>query len=409
MIAKSVGEEVYNCIKCGICLGQCPVYKQNLVEVASPRGKIQLIRNIIEGKLEWSRHFEDILYTCLLCETCTTNCPSGLRVDRLLKAMRAESIERYGLPARKAFLFDLLTGKRHLPFYLFWGRILRNNLLPLLPLNGRVGTIPFNRFPRLNGKPFLMEVPEIHAVPQPKGRVLYFTGCATNYVASEIGRATIKVLTRLGIEVIVPRDQMCCGLPVFLAGAVRTAVPNILKNVSLFNRSGIDAVVVECATCGSALKKEYPRILEEAGINADAAYALSAKVMDISQYLMKFDLPKMLKPVPGKVTYHDPCHLLRSQKIKEEPRVLLKQIPGLELVEMAGADVCCGGGGTFQWEHPGVAAPITARKIESIERTGAHFVATGCPGCRLQIAGNLKREDIAVIHPIELLAAGFGS
>ncbi len=403
MISKNLREEVHNCIKCGICLTPCPVYKQRLVEVASPRGKVQLIRNIMEGNLDLSENFTRILFTCLLCETCTVNCPSGLKVDQLMKAMRVEVIEKFGLPGKKKFLFELLTGKRLLPFYLFWGRVLRNNLLPLLPVKSKVGTIPLKKFPRLNRQPFLKKIPEVISVPEPKGRVLYFTGCATNYLDGEIGRATIEILVRLGVEVIVPKDQMCCGLPIFLAGAPKMALTNILKNVALFNRQDVDAVVVECATCGAALKKEYPHFLKEMGEKTEEAMALSQKVLDISQYLMKFDLGKMLKPIKGKVTYHDPCHLLRSQGVKDEPRALLRQIPELNFVEMAGADVCCGGGGTFQWEHPRISENITAQKIESIEKTEANFVATGCPGCRLQIFGNLKKDGVEVIHPVQLI------
>jgi glycolate oxidase iron-sulfur subunit len=408
VISQNIREEVYNCIKCGICLMPCPVYKQRLMEVSSPRGKVQLIRNIMEGKLDLSENFVRILFTCLLCETCTVNCPSGLKVDRLMKAMRVEVIEKFGLPGKKKFLFELLTGKRMLPFYLFWGRVLRNSLLPLIPVKGKFGTIPYKKLPRLNRPSFLKSVPEMIPVPQPRGRVLYFTGCATNYLDGAVGRATLDVLARLGVEVIIPKEQMCCGLPIFLAGAEKMALANITKNVALFNRQDVDAVVVECATCGSALKKEYPHILREMGQNAEGAEALSRKVLDISQYLMKFDWGKMLKPLPGKVTYHDPCHLLRSQGVKEEPRALLRQIPELQFVEMAGADVCCGGGGTFQWEHPEIAESITAQKIGNIEETGADFVASGCPGCRLQIFGNLRQDKIEVVHPVQLIARSLG-
>jgi len=404
VIAQNLKEEVYNCIKCGICLTPCPVYKQRLMEVASPRGKVQLIRNIIEGKLDLSANFMDILFTCLLCETCTVNCPSGLQVDNLMKGMRAEVIEKFGLPGKKKFLFELLTGQRLLPFYLFWGRILRNSLLPLLPGKGRVGTIPYQRLPRLSRQTFLEKVPEVISVPQRRGRVLYFTGCATNYLDEGIGEATIETLVRLGIEVVIPRKQMCCGLPVFLAGAKKMALNNIQRNIALFNRQDVEAVIVECATCGSALKKEYPHLLREMGENTEGAEALREKVVDVSQYLLRLDFKELLRPLPGRVTYHDPCHLARSQGVKDEPRDLLKQIPALEFAEMAGADVCCGGGGSFQWEHPDIAEGITAKKIESIEKTEANFVATGCPGCRLQIFGNLKKDGIKVMHPIQLIA-----
>lgn len=404
MIAPALQEEVYNCIKCGLCLTPCPVYKQLYFEGASPRGKIQLIKKIIEGKLEPSKRFNHLLFTCLLCETCTINCPSGLKVDQLMKAMRAEVIARFGLPWQKRALFHLLTGERLLPFFMFWGRILGNPLRSLLPREGKLGTIPYPKLPRLNPKPFRDQIPGRITDGTARGRVLYFTGCATQYLFESVGHSTVKILSRLGIEVIIPKDQMCCGLPIFLSGARSMALKNLRKNIALFGQSEIDTVIVDCATCGAALKKEYPRILEEMGEPTKEAQALSRKIWDLSQYLARFDLGKLLKPMEGRVTYHDPCHLLRSQGIREEPRFLLKSIPGLEFKEMAGADVCCGGGGSFQWEHPKVASGISANKSLAIQQTGARWVASGCPGCRVQIHGTLGDESIKVVHPVELIA-----
>jgi glycolate oxidase iron-sulfur subunit len=380
------------------------VYKQLCFEGASPRGKVQLIKKILEGKLEPSENFHRLLFTCLLCETCTVNCPSGLEVDRVMKAMRAEILEKFGLPWQKRLLFNLLVSDRLLPFFLFWGRALGNPLLSLLPKGGKVGTIPYSKLPRLNRKALRDQYPEIITVPDPKARVLYFTGCATNYLFEDVGRAVIDVLQRLGVEVIIPRGQVCCGLPIFLAGARKMALKNIRQNLELFHRNDVDAVIVDCATCGAALKREYTHILEEMGESPEAAKALGRKVMDISQYLARFDLGKLLRPIAGRVTYHDPCHLLRSQGVKEEPRNLLRRIPGVQFLEMAGADVCCGGGGTFQWEHPEVASGISSKKVQSIKETGASIVASGCPGCRLQIYGNLGEDSIEIIHPVELVA-----
>jgi glycolate oxidase iron-sulfur subunit len=407
MIAKELKEEVYNCIKCGLCLTPCPVYKQLFYEGASPRGKVQLIKKILDGKLDPSEHFHRLLFTCLLCETCTVSCPSGLKVDRLMKAMRAALLESFGLPWKKRMLFNLLTSDRLLPFFLFWGRALGNPLLSLLPKGGKVGTIPYSKLPRLNPKPFRSQYPQVIPASDRKGRVLYFTGCATNYLFENVGRAVIDVLKRLGVEVIIPKDQVCCGLPIFLSGAREMALKNIQKNLELFTRSDVDTVIVDCATCGAALKKEYAHILEEMGEEPEAARALGKKVADVSSYLLRFDLGKLLKPVRERVTYHDPCHLLRSQGVKEEPRTLLRRIPGVEFVEMAGADVCCGGGGTFQWEHPEVASGISGNKVRAIKETRARIVATGCPGCRLQIHGNLGEESIQVVHPVEILAKAF--
>jgi glycolate oxidase iron-sulfur subunit len=404
MIAEELREEVHNCIKCGLCLTSCPVYKQLYYEGASPRGTVQLIKKILEGKLEPSENFHRLLFTCLLCETCTVNCPSGLKVDRLMKAMRAEMLDRFGLRWQKKMLFNLLTGSRLLPFFLFWGKTLGNSFLSLLPEESKMGTIPYSRLPRLNSKPLRNQYPEVIPAAERKGRILYFTGCATHYLFENVGRSVIRILQRLGVEVIIPPEQMCCGLPIFLSGARKMALKNIQRNVEIFNRKDVEAIIVDCATCGAALKKEYAHILEEMGENAEAAREMGGKVRDISQYLAPFDLEPFLGPVKARVTYHDPCHLLRSQGVKEEPRNLLRRIPDLELVEMAGADVCCGGGGTFQWEHPEVASGITGKKIQAIRETRAGLVASGCPGCRLQIHGNLGEETIRVVHPVEVLA-----
>ncbi len=407
MIPEELKEQVYHCIRCGLCMNTCPVYRQLAFEGVSPRGKVQLIKKVLEGKLEPSANFTRLLGTCLLCETCTVNCPSGVKLDRLMKAMRAELLDTFRPPWEKRILFHLLSGSRLLPFSMYWGRTLENPIRFFLPKEGRAGTIPFPRLPRLNARPLLSQYPEVIAPDGPRiGRVLYFVGCATNYLSENVGRSVIHTLTRLGVEVIIPKGQMCCGFPISLAGARKAALKNIRRNLDVFNPADADAVIVDCATCGAALKKEYAQILEEMGEGekAEGAARLGQKVLDISQYLSSFDLEKHLRPVAGRVTYHDPCHLLRSQGVKEEPRSLLQRIPEMELVEMDGADVCCGGGGTFQLEHPEVAAGITRNKIQAIMETRANLVATGCPGCRLQIHGNLGDERIRVVHPVELLA-----
>jgi glycolate oxidase iron-sulfur subunit len=273
-----------------------------------------------------------------------------------------------------------------------------------------MGTIPCSRLPRLNSKPLLAQYPETVSPVGPRvGRVIYFVGCATNYLSENVGRAAIGILKTLGVEVVIPRGQMCCGFPICLAGARKPALKNIRRNLRVLDPKDADAVIVDCATCGAALKNEYAHILEEMGEDAEPARELGRKVLDISQYLAGFELEKYLRPVQGRVTYHDPCHLLRTQGVKEEPRSLLKRIPRLEFAEMAGADVCCGGGGVFQFDFPDLAAGITKNKIQAIMETGANLVATGCPGCRIQIQGNLEEESIEVVHPIELLAMAMNS
>ncbi|MGC8605478.1 MAG: (Fe-S)-binding protein [Desulfomonilaceae bacterium] len=405
MISDSLKEEVYKCIKCGLCMNACPVYKQLYFEAASPRGKVQLIKQVIEGNLEPSDHFLELMFTCLLCENCTVSCPSGLKIDQLMKAMRAELEEKFGLNWQKRMLFQLLRNSRLLSFAMVGARLVDPVMSSNLVKDRKFGTIPYARIPKINRVPLLGQYPEMVSPKGPFwGRVLYFAGCATNYFFENVGSSVISVLSRLGVEVIIPKNQMCCGLPIFLSGARRMAVKNIIHNVEILNRHNVDIIIVDCATCGAALKKEYTNILEEMGVNTDAAKAVAARTQDISQFLARFDLKKLLGPVRGRVTYHDPCHLAKSQTVREEPRNLLKMIPELEFVEMEDADSCCGGGGTFQWEHPEIASTITKKKIHTIFQTGANLVASGCPGCRMQIYGNLQTDRIKVVHPVELVA-----
>ncbi len=405
MISEQLREEVHKCIKCGLCMNACPVYKQLYFEGASPRGKVQLIKQVIQGKLEPSDHFLDLMFTCLLCENCSVNCPSGLKIDRLMKAMRVELEEKFGLKWQKRMAFQLLRSSRLLSFAMLGGRLLEPVFNSNLAKHRRFGTIPYAKIPKINRVSLIDQYPgTVSPDKQISGKVLYFTGCATNYFFENVGKSVISILTRLGIEVIIPKDQMCCGLPIFLSGARKLALKNIQHNIEILNAQNVDAIVVDCATCGAALKTEYINILEEMGEKTDAAKAVASKTLDISQYLMNFDLEKFLGPVPGRVTYHDPCHLARSQAVRLDPRNLLKMIPELEFVEMEGADSCCGGGGTFQWEHPRLASGITKNKIDAILNTGATVVASGCPGCRMQIHGNLDTDLIYVVHPVELIA-----
>jgi glycolate oxidase iron-sulfur subunit len=366
---------------------------------------VQLIKKILEGKTEFSENFQNLLFTCLLCETCTANCPSGLKTDRLMKAMRSEIQERLGPEWQKRMLGNFLGDKRRLPFFLFCERT-RENLFS--SRKGESDLLADSGIPRPGSKALRQQVPEVNPAPEPRRKVLYFTGCATNYVYPNVGKSVIKVLNRLGMEVILPRGQMCCGLPLFQAGGRKEALKNIRENLKLFNRKDVNAVVVDCAACGAALKKEYVLILEEMGEDAKPAEELAKKVADISQILACSDLKELLKPVPVRVTYHDPCHLGRSQGVREEPRDLLKRIPQLELVEMAGAEACCGGGAALPWEHPEVASGISRNKVQSIRETRATVVASGCPWCRRQIGENLDQESIRLLHPVELIAEALG-
>lgn len=398
---------VDRCNKCGLCTTTCPVYQQLLIEGANPRGRIQLVKHYLEGKAPLSRRFKEIILTCLLCETCTVNCPSGIRHDEVFAEVRKELLKRYGLDWKKRLVFQLLADERLLRSSMIFAKLGRNWLLEKLARGMRIGNIPAGRLPRVNARPFRERFPGVvRPAGKPKGRVFYFTGCFTNYFAEEVGQAVVDVLVRLGVEIEIPADQPCCGIAAILAGEGDAPLENVLKNIEILSRAEVDAVLVDCATCGAAFRKEYPELLKRKGIDTTQAEVLKAKTKDVMEYvaarLSELPLPRGFSGEKIKVTYHDPCHLVRSQGISKAPREILRAIPQIEYVEMEEAASCCGGGGSFQFDYPGISKGITQKKLSRIAATGAGCVVTGCPGCRTTISGNMQ-EGTAVLHPIQLL------
>jgi glycolate oxidase iron-sulfur subunit len=237
------------------------------------------------------------------------------------------------------------------------------------------------------------------------GRVLYFVGCGTDFIFPDTGRSVVNVLQKLGIEVLISRDQICCSAPIFLSGAADMALPNIHKNIKILDQSDVDAIVTDCATCGAALKKGIPQLLDDMGLDSEKAYRIAEKVVDVSQLVVQHLEMLEIRRLQNAaiVTYHDPCHLGRGMGIIAEPRRILQAIGNLDLVEMEGSNECCGGGGSYQFEKKRISGGITARKAENILRTGAHLVATGCPGCRLTIGATLPDTGIETIHTLQLL------
>ena len=408
MFAEQIKEDLYNCLKCAMCQPVCPTYKVTRMERHAPRGRIQMVKHYLEGDLSISRGLQEALMSCILCEACSASCPSGVRLDRVFENMRTELHERLGAAVPKKVLFTALTN----PILLRLGaRVVRMGMEVFpVPLGLKVGNIPFGRLPRFNATSFKSSVGRtIPARGKRKARMIYFTGCATDLVNEDVGRATLHVLTDLGIEVEVPPEQVCCSAPMFLAGARRQALSNIRTNLELLDRDDVDAVMVDCATCGAALRKSIPHLMEDLGEDTDKARRVAGKVKDISEIVAEHLEELELQGGGGKnkirVTYHDPCHLVRSMKVSAAPRKVLTALPEVDLKEMAGSDQCCGGAGSFQFDYKEISAAVTARKKESIHATGAKIVATGCPGCRLTLSGNLcGAEDPVVLHTVQLVA-----
>jgi glycolate oxidase iron-sulfur subunit len=408
MDLQETKDMVYRCNKCGLCISTCPVYQQILMEAASPRGKVQVIKNYLEGNLELSKRFKEIILTCLLCENCVVNCPSGVRHDHVFTDLRSELVRKYGLDWKKRLIYKLLTNEKFLHSSSIFAKLGRNWLLETFAKGMRIGNIPVERLPKVNAKPFRDQFNGV--IPpdgEAKGRVFYFTGCFTNYFAGDVGQAVVNVLKKLQLEIEIPSRQDCCGLAVILSGEEDLPIKNVEKNISMLTRKEIDAVLVDCATCGAAFKKEYIALLKRKGMDTKEAEILKGKTYDILEYVAERINLLPLKDGTGKkirVTYHDPCHLVRGQGIGEAPRKILKALPQVEFVEMEDANMCCGGGGAFQFDFPEVSKGITENKIKNILETGASVVVTGCPGCRVTISGNMDDNDqISVLHPIQLV------
>jgi len=404
-------EDVHKCAKCGLCLINCPVYKEVLDESNSPRAKIQLIKHYAEHDLASSKNLNELVSKCLMCGNCTAACPSGVRHDSLFMRMRARMVEDFSENWHMRVVYHLLTRESRLDLAVKFAKLGHNAVLKKLAREYKVGNIPIKRLPLFNHQPFRRQVEEItRPVSSSKGTVLYFTGCGTHYVYEDIGRAAVHVLTRMGYEVEIPKDQLCCGLPMFFHGNLQKARANIERNIRIFDRPDVEAVVVDCATCGAAMREEWIEVLKELGADTGPAERLAAKVKDISEFV--FDRLELLLPQinpdasPLTTTYHSPCHLRNDRGVQNPIEALLKNIPNIRYRRSVDFDACCGGGGTFFMDFPEISKRIVDKKIANARETGAEILATGCPGCRLNLSGNIDDGDkLRVLHPIQIVSA----
>jgi glycolate oxidase iron-sulfur subunit len=388
----------------------CPTFKVTRQEYYAPRGRVQIVKHYLDGNLSVSPTLEHLLLSCMLCDACAAFCPVGVRIDRLFRYVRNKL---YGLTRKKLskkIMFAILRDGGRFRRAAGLARLGQKLLVDIVGTNAKMGNMPIAKLPRMTKERFTRKIPaEISPDGKRLGRLIYFTGCATDLVYEDVGYAVLQVLLRLGFEILIPQDQVCCSAPLFLSGATQASLPNIFRNLNVLDRSDVDAIVVDCATCGAALKKEIPALLENLGLDTAKARRVADKVKDVSQivseHLNKLQIQEKRSGDPLLVTYHDPCHLMRGMGVAAEPRKILRHIGGIEFLEMEGSSECCGGGGFYQFDNVDMSANITSRKKRNITATGAHIVATGCPGCRLTLAGNMSdEENIAVLHTVQLLS-----
>jgi glycolate oxidase iron-sulfur subunit len=415
-----------DCVHCGLCTASCPTYVETGNENDSPRGRIYLMRAVRDGRLEMNHEVRRHLELCLDCRGCETACPSGVQYGKLIEPFRV-SMEQHqraesggGGKADDWFhryiLFGLFPYPEKLRQSLRPARIaqklgldrllIATGLWRLLPPRlGRLVTM----LPPLEGP--LPPLPEFLAAKgRRRARVALFTGCVGDVLFRHTNWATARVLQENGCDVVVPQNQACCGAIHFHAGSSEPAREMADTNAAAFDADGVDAIVVNVAGCGSMLKDyghhwHAEREPAAAGQQQAARERFASKVRDVNEFLGQLGL---IDP-PGEIrltaTYHDACHLAHAQRVREEPRTLLKKIPGLKLVELAESDLCCGAAGTYNLTEPEMAERLAARKLANIRATGARVVVTANAGCLLQIAreARMQGEALKIVHPMDLL------
>jgi len=377
----------------------------------SPRGRIYLMRAFDEGRAKITDSFVDHMFRCLDCRACETACPSGVHFGHMMEEMRGTITEQ-----RPAHWITRLVLRHIFPYP--WRFQLASRMLQLYRAIGiqslvRATGLLKRIAPRMAAAEALMPDLEMQrGVPlnthyraegDKRGTVAFFTGCVMNSMMGTINTASVKLLTAAGYDVVVPSTQICCGALANHAGLRDTAREMARKNIAAFPAGKLDAIIINAAGCGAMLK-EYPVLIDGAG-------EFSSKVKDIVEFLVSTRIfERLKKPLAQRVGYDDPCHLIHGQGIKVEPRKLLKAIPGIQLIEVEGADQCCGSAGIYNITQNELSMEILNRKMEKIQKANIEVLATGNPGCMFQFRYGAKKfgMNLEVVHPVELLARSLG-
>jgi len=408
--------DLAQCVRCGLCLQHCPTFVQTGLETESPRGRLYLIKAMSEGLVEPTANAIGHMDMCLQCRNCEAVCPSGVKYGRIMEGARAEILMSTRAPLswrlRSLFLREVIAHPGRLSLVASALRLYRAS-----GLRAVAESIPFIRdratfAPSISGEAFTRR----GIVARPKGetqaRVALLTGCIMPLAYGRVHRATARVLARNGCEIVAPPAQVCCGALHAHNGDLPTAMRLARRNIDAFLGEGVDAVIVNSAGCGAAMK-EYGELLADDPEYSEKARRFSASVRDVSEFLVSlpFDRPtatansQQLTANSFSVTYQDSCHLAHAQGISAAPRQIISSIPGVRLVEMRQADRCCGSAGVYGLTQGEMSLRLLEEKMRDISKTGADVIATSNPGCMAQLEAGLRRRRMRgrVVHVVELL------
>lgn len=402
-LGEPMADAVQKCVHCGFCLPVCPTYQVHGEEMDSPRGRIFLMKEVLEGHVELDEA-TPYIDRCLGCVGCVTACPSGVGYGELITAFRATSEEKRNRSlvdrSLRRFILETLPYPRRFRAAVTMGRLARSlkNVLP-----GRLGDM-LDLLPR--SLPAAQQLPElVPAEGERRARVALLAGCAQQVLAPDINMATLRVLARNGVEVVVPRAQSCCGALAAHTGAAARAKQFARQNLKAFP-ADVDAILTNAAGCGSGMH-EYALWLRGEP-EQELAEQFVKRVCDVSVFLEKLGLRERAElPAARRVAYHDACHLAHAQKVRSQPRALLQAVGNLELIEIPYGDICCGSAGTYNLEQPETAGQLGHQKATSIVSVEPDAVATGNIGCMTQIESHLAAiafgKPISVLHTMQIL------
>ncbi len=386
--------DLSSCVACGLCLPHCPTYRLTGEESASPRGRIAAMRSVAEGTAVVDDTFASFMDLCLVCRACEDVCPSHVPFGRMMEHARVQVEPLRSRRARFMRWLGLDVVLPH-PALLRAATFLQPVARPFLPRRMRAlaprRTSPFARLPRVTEPPAGMDV---------RGTVAVLSGCVQDRWFHQVNLATIRVLARNGWRVTVPREQRCCGALAAHNGRLERARKLARRNAAAF--AGVDHVIVNASGCGAHMAV-YGDLVERAEL----------PVHDLMSFLADFGLVESPSHplTEGRVAYHDACHALRAQGIKQQPRDVLRMIPDVEIVEIANGDRCCGAAGLYNVLEPEMSGRLMREKAQAVRDTGVHVVASANPGCMMQIAAGLRGLgiDVEVVHPVQLLDRSYAS